>query len=365
MPVVAVANYSAAPLKIPRRRSSKSSKLIIDETTSSSVQPAKTRSLESSKRKRKSSKQISDTELQAASSLAQMSQKKAVKKIVTTEVRRVPSTFDDDIFAEPGQKGFSSWPFLRFNFHEHCTPSSENEFVDVGSFSDVATEVQKEVVTTAAADAIEVAEARPSTEASPEFTRELELTIHKGEDPVQDVPLIEIREDLPGGQDSSPSVVAFNKSFGTSHRGELLSVGYEVASNKDGASGILTLSKSHALINERREGASEQTLHLFGETTRDSGKGHCTPSKKTSVSLDKPSASSGKKVSAKDLNKNSSLLFTVLFVSNFSIFHLRLCFVIFQNLKTFFDRTPRPNSQNTAGIMQPRPLYLEELLVNA
>jgi NAD-dependent SIR2 family protein deacetylase len=59
-----------------------------DETTSSSVQPAKTKSLESIKRKRKSSEQVSDVELQAASSLAQMSQKKAkkvVKKIVAAE----------------------------------------------------------------------------------------------------------------------------------------------------------------------------------------------------------------------------------------------------------------------------------------
>jgi hypothetical protein len=44
-----------------------------DETTSSSVQPTKTKSLESTKRKRKSSEQVSDVELQAASSLAQMS----------------------------------------------------------------------------------------------------------------------------------------------------------------------------------------------------------------------------------------------------------------------------------------------------
>jgi hypothetical protein len=59
--------------------------------------------------------------------------------------------------------------------------------VDIGSFSDVVTEVQKEVVTTAAAtDAIEITEARPSTEASSNFARELELTIHKGEDLVQD-----------------------------------------------------------------------------------------------------------------------------------------------------------------------------------
>jgi hypothetical protein len=184
MPTVVVAICSAAPLKAPRRRSSKSSRLIADETTSSSVQPAKTKSLESSKRKRKSSKQVLNAELQAASSLAQMSQKKtkkAVKKIIAAEVRRVPSAFDDDIFAEPSQKGFSSWPFLRFNFHERCPPGFENEFVDVDSFSDVAFEVQKEVVTVAAnaTFADEVVEARASTEASPEFAKNLELTIHR------------------------------------------------------------------------------------------------------------------------------------------------------------------------------------------
>jgi hypothetical protein len=91
MPVVAIASCSAAPLKAPRRRSSKSSLSIVDETTSSGVQPSKTKSLESSKRKRKSSEQVSDAELQAASSLAQMSRKKAIKKVVSSEVRRVPS----------------------------------------------------------------------------------------------------------------------------------------------------------------------------------------------------------------------------------------------------------------------------------
>jgi tRNA uridine 5-carbamoylmethylation protein Kti12 len=98
---------------------SKGTKLNIDETTSSSVQPAKTKSLESTKWKQKSSEHVSDVELEAASSLAQMSRKKskkAVKKIVATEVRRVPSVFDDDIFAEPNQKGFSFWPFLKIQF---------------------------------------------------------------------------------------------------------------------------------------------------------------------------------------------------------------------------------------------------------
>jgi hypothetical protein len=111
MHAVAVASCSAAPLKAPRRNSTKSTKLIISETTSSSVQPAKTKSLESSKWKRISSEHVSDTELEAASDLAQMSRKKSkksIKKIVVAEVRRVPSIFDDDVFAEPSHKGFSS-----------------------------------------------------------------------------------------------------------------------------------------------------------------------------------------------------------------------------------------------------------------
>jgi hypothetical protein len=115
IPAVAVASCSATPPKAPRRRSSKSSLSIADETTSSGVVPSKTKSLESSKRKRRSSEQVLDVELQAASSLAQMRHKKAkkdVKKIVSSEVRQVPSTFDDDFSMELGQKGFSSWPFL-------------------------------------------------------------------------------------------------------------------------------------------------------------------------------------------------------------------------------------------------------------
>jgi hypothetical protein len=239
--------------------------------------------------------------------------KKGIKKIVAAEVRRVPSAFDDDLFAEPGQKGFFSWPFLRFNFHEHCPSGSENEFMDIDSFLDVASEVQKEVVTTTAATTVaaEVVGARPSTKASPEFAKNLELTIHRGDDSLQNIPLIETHEDVPEGQDPSPSIASFNKSFGTSYRGELLSVGYEVAGVGGGASEILTLWKSPILINETGEGASEQTLHLFGEIARDFGKEHCTPSKKTSVSLGKPSTSSGKKLATKD--KKGSLLFTTLF----------------------------------------------------
>jgi hypothetical protein len=260
MPTVTVANCSAAPPKAPRRRSSKSSLSIVDETTSFSVQPSKTKSLKLSKRKRKSFEQVSDAELQAASSLSQMSRKKAkktVKKIVSSEVRRVPSAFDDDLFVESSQKGFFFWPLLRFNFHEHCPSGSENEFVDIDSFSDAAPEVQKEVVSAAATeppaaavDTIVSQPVCPQDEASLEFTKELELTIHRGENPIQDAPLVEIREDLPEGHVPSPSLAAFNKSFGTSYRGELLSVGCEVAGTRGGTSKILTLWKSSTLVNE-------------------------------------------------------------------------------------------------------------------
>jgi hypothetical protein len=201
----------------------------------------KTKSLESSKRKRKSSEQLSDAELQAASSLARMSRKKskkAVKKVVSSEVRWVPSAFDDNPFMEPvSQKGSYFWPLLRFNFREHCPSSSENEFMDIDSFSDATPEVQKKMVADAAAElpvnATVVAapqSVHPHDEASPEFTKELELTIHRGEYPVQGAPLLEIREIVPEGEAPSPSLAAFNKSFGTSHRGELLSVGFEAAS---------------------------------------------------------------------------------------------------------------------------------------
>jgi hypothetical protein len=266
VPAVAVASCSAAPISAPRRRSSKRGLSVVDESTSSGVQPSKTRSLESTKRKRKTSEQISDVKLQAASSLAQMSRKKSnktVNKVISSGVQRVPSAFDD-IFVEPELKGSFFWPLLRFDFHEHFPSGSENEFVDIDSFSDAAIEVREEVIPDAAAESSAVGPeaamphpaaapeatmprpADPVGEASAEFVRELELTIHKDEDPVGNVPLVEVRESVPEGQDPSPSVAAFNKSFGTSHRGELLSVGCEVTKNRDGTPRILTLWESPA-----------------------------------------------------------------------------------------------------------------------
>jgi hypothetical protein len=198
--------------------------------------------------------------------------------------------------------------------------------------------------------------------------KELELTIHSGEDPIQDASLLEIREDLPEGQAPSPSLAASNKSFGTSYRGELLSVGCRAASIRDGTSKILTLWKSHTLVDETGEGASEQTTHLPGETARDSGKKPCTSLKRTLVSSGKPSASLGKKINSKDLSKKGSLLFRFLRFPCFGFLNLctyGFCSVIFQNLRIFFDLIRCPNSHSTVRTSRRKLLYAEEFLVNA
>jgi hypothetical protein len=62
-PAVAVASCSAAPLKAPRGKSSKKRKDSTHETSSCVVLPEKTKSLESSKWKRKTSEAISDVEI--------------------------------------------------------------------------------------------------------------------------------------------------------------------------------------------------------------------------------------------------------------------------------------------------------------
>jgi hypothetical protein len=89
---------------------------------------------------------------------------------------------------------------------------------------------------------------------------------------------------------------------------------------------------------------------LVGETAQDSGTGHCTPSKKTSTSLGKPSTSSKRVLVAKD--KKGSLLFTTLFALDLLTFYLWLYFAIFQSLKIFFDRFPRPRLPYNAGILR-------------
>jgi hypothetical protein len=266
VPAVAVASCSAALINAPRIRSSKRGSSTVSEGTSSGIKPSRTRSLESSKCKRKTSERTSDAELQAASGLAQISRKKlkkAMKKVSSTGIRRVPSAFDDDAFVEEdSQKGFCFWPL--FNFRDNCPSGSENEFVDIDSFLDAAPEVRKEAVLAIAAEATVAAEvtapveAPAAAEASAEFTKELELTIQREEDPIEHSPLVEVWEVVPEDQAPSPSLAAFNKSFGTSHRGKLLSVGFETTGVGSKMSKILTLWKSSVIVDEIGGESSEQ-----------------------------------------------------------------------------------------------------------
>jgi hypothetical protein len=325
LPAIAVASCSAAPINAPRIRSSKRSSSPASEGASSGVKPSRTRSLESSKRKRKTSElRTSDAELQAASGLAQMSRKKlkkVVKKVSSTGVRRVPSAFDDDTFAETDSlKGVFLWPL--FNFRDNCPSGSENEFVDVDSFSDAAPEVQKETVpatveksvvaadVTAPAKSPAAAEA-PAAEvpaadrASSEFAQDLELTVQRGDNPAEHVPLVEVREIVPEDQAPSPSLAAFNKSFGTSHRGKLLCVGFETTSVGSKTSKFLTLWKSSAIVDETGEEASERPE----EAAQDSEKGPHSVSETTPSPRGKTSSSSTKQVTMQHFSKRGSFLF--------------------------------------------------------
>jgi hypothetical protein len=114
VPAVAMAICSAAPPKAPRKKASKKGKGMREagDISSSTIRPEKTKSLDSSKWKRKASDDISDAEVQAASSLDQLGQKKAkkaVKKIAVATIQRGPSAFsDDEMTDKPRPTGFSS-----------------------------------------------------------------------------------------------------------------------------------------------------------------------------------------------------------------------------------------------------------------
>jgi hypothetical protein len=152
--------------------------------------------------------------------------------------------------------------------------------VDVDSFSDAALEVRKETVPAAAVESCiaadvaapsesptaakaPAAEAPAAGQASSEFTKELELTIQSGENPTEHAPLIEVREIVPEDQAPSPSLAAFNKSFGTSHRGKLLRVGFETTGVGSKASKFLTLWKSSAIVDETGGEASNDPNELL------------------------------------------------------------------------------------------------------
>jgi hypothetical protein len=247
--------------------------------------------------------------------------KKAVKKVSSTGVRRVPSAFDDDTFADTDNlKGVFLWPL--FNFRDSCPSGSKNEFVDVDSFSDAAPEVQKESAPAVAEKSIvvdvavptespvaaeaPVAEVPAAEQASSEFAQDLELTIQRGDNPIEHVPLVEVREIVPEDQAPSPSLAAFNKSFGTSHRGKLLRVGFEITGVGSKTSKFLTLWKSSAIVDETGEEASERPE----EAAQDSERGPHSVSETTPSPRGKTSSGSTKQVTMQHFSKQGSFFLT-------------------------------------------------------
>jgi hypothetical protein len=254
--------------------------------------------------------------------------KKAVRKVSSVGVRRVPSAFDDDAFEKAdNRKGVCFWPL--FNFRDNCPSGSENEFVDVDSFSDAAPEVRKEVVPDAADEAIVEAEIttpaeapataevpaadisqaiRSRDEASPEFAKELELTIQRGGggNPTEHAPLVEVREVVPEDQTPSPSLAAFNKSFGTSHRGKLLSVGFETTGFGSKTSKILTLWKSSVTVDES---GGESSGQPDGAAPGSEKGPHPTP-EATPSPQGRASSGSAKQVTMQHFSKQGSFLLT-------------------------------------------------------
>jgi hypothetical protein len=147
---------------------------------------------------------------------------------------------------EPRPKGFPSYLRCTLKFNIRCSYSrgSENELVDIESFSDDVTGVEKAItgsVIISNAGCAAPQSSSPQDKDSPEFTKDLEETIQRREDPIENLPMIETWEELPEGQDPSPSITAFNETFGMSYMGELLSVSRKMAIAGGGASKFLLL----------------------------------------------------------------------------------------------------------------------------
>jgi hypothetical protein len=115
-------------------------------------------------------------------------------------------------------------------------------------------------------------------------------------------------------------LAAFNKSFGTSHRGELLSVGFKTTSIGSKTSKILTLWKSHVLVDETGGESSEQP----GGAARNSEKGPHSAPETTPSAQGKVSSGSTKKVTMQNFSKQGAFLFiTFSCFSDSRIFDLR------------------------------------------
>jgi hypothetical protein len=102
-------------------------------------------------------------------------------------------------------------------------------------------------------------------------------------------------------------LAAFNKSFGTSHRGKLLRVGFETIGVGGKASKFLTLWKSSTIVDETGEGAPEQPE----EAAQGSEKRPLSISETTPSPQGKASSGSTKQVTMQHFSKQGSLILTV------------------------------------------------------
>jgi hypothetical protein len=131
---------------------------------------------------------------------------------------------------------------------------------------------------------------------------------------IENLPLVETREELPEGQDPSPSVVAFNESFSMSFRGELLSVSCETDVADGGAPKLSLLWKSPKFMDDTGGDSPMKTLQL-------SSKAVCDLEKQPSSSLKKSSAISDRATQAPLETLDRKGLHTIFF------FHISLLLV--------------------------------------
>jgi hypothetical protein len=112
----------------------------------------------------------------------------------------------------------------------------------------------------------------------------LERIVQRNEDAIENLPVVETREELPEGQDPSPSIAAFKESFGTSYRGELLSVSHEMAIAGGGASKILLLWNLSKFVDETGGEAPTQMLQLPNKAIHDLEKQPSSSNKTSAIS---------------------------------------------------------------------------------
>jgi hypothetical protein len=142
----------------------------------------------------------------------------------------------------------------------------------------------------------------------PPNSPELELTVQRGENPTEHAPLVEVREVVPEDQTPSPSLAAFNKSFGTSHRGKLLSVGFKTTGIGSKTSKILTLWKSSVTIDE----SGGESLGQPEGAAAGSEKGPHPSPEGTPSPQGRASSGSAKQVTMQQFSKQGSSLLSTL-----------------------------------------------------